>query len=104
MDDEDYEKELRDWKEAYMEIGKLTGISLEEAVDNNYCLVIKEDHELYGRIGVYHSSKFFKRYFKFKDKRELVRFGGFKKHLDDEIFLARNVIMILEKMRELEKK
>lgn len=95
------DKELKKLRKAYRKISYLTGIKLEETVNESYGLVIKKDHELYGQIGVYYCSENFTHYFKFKDKKELVSFGSFDSKLDNEIFWARNVMMVLEEIEKI---
>jgi len=87
------------WIKAYKEISKLTGIKLEDTVNHSYCVVKLErvcgKESLYGKVGVYEHNERDIDYFRFKGHRKLV---GFRQ---DEVYHARNVILLLEEKKKL---
>ncbi len=95
------EKQSEEWMKACEEISMLTGLRLEDVVRNSYGLVVKQGHELFGKIGIYdfRVGEHNKAYFKFKGKRKSIEFN-----LDEnKIFWARNVVVILEERENLYK-
>lgn len=95
-----YERQMKKLVKAYQEISLLTGLCMEEIRDNSYSIVVKKEHELFGKVGIYdwistnRKGVFGKAYFKFKGKRKSVEFNVLD---EEEIFSAKNIIMILQR-------
>ncbi|MGV8152401.1 MAG: hypothetical protein ACP5OG_04925 [Candidatus Nanoarchaeia archaeon] len=76
---------------AYRIIAKETGLPLEECAKNSYCVVKKSlDADLFGKIGIYQTTKNRIDYFNFKDKTI-----GFD-NINNEIYWAINPILVLK--------
>lgn len=89
-----------DWIKFYEEIARVTGVKIENAPANSYCLVTDGESKMFGRIGVYvgrgEGACLNLAYFKFKGKHRHVV-------LDTSVnYWAVNVELLFEKKSELE--
>ena len=100
FDELPYERQMKKLVKAYQEVSLLTGVKMEDLKNESYGIVVRKDHELFGKVGIYdwistnRQGVFGKAYFKFKGKRKSVEFDVFD---EEEIFFAKNIIMILQK-------